>query len=114
MFDSNFHGHQSMKLQLTYEIRFGYVQILQIAHLIPLKTINIISYNKFSELWPGRFLGLTRGSESSKDLLFFSIFKWPPLNHHKQNFTRNFFNLILRETTNSPKPLFLFKILLLF
>jgi len=32
-----------MKLQLSYEIVFGYVQKLQIAHLIPLKTINIVS-----------------------------------------------------------------------
>ena len=28
-----------MKLQLSYEIMFGYVQKLQIVHLIPLKTI---------------------------------------------------------------------------
>ena len=41
-----------MKLQLSYEIMFGYVQELQIVHLIPLKTINIVSYNKFSK--PGR------------------------------------------------------------
>jgi len=27
---------------------FGYVQKLPIAHLIPLKTINIVGYNKFS------------------------------------------------------------------
>jgi len=49
MFDSKFHGHQSMKLQLSYEIMFGYVQELQMAHLLPLKTINIVSYNKFSK-----------------------------------------------------------------
>ena len=55
MFDSKFHGHQSMKLQLSYEIMFGYVQKLQIAHLIPLKTINIVSHNKFSKPRPGRF-----------------------------------------------------------
>jgi len=42
MFDSKFHGHESMKLELSYEIMFGYVQKLQIAHLIPLKTINIV------------------------------------------------------------------------
>jgi len=41
--DSKFHGHQSMKLQLSYEITFGYVQKLQIAHLIPLSvTVNSI------------------------------------------------------------------------
>jgi len=44
MFDSKFHEYQSMKLQLRYEITFGYVQKLQIAHLIPLQTINIVSY----------------------------------------------------------------------
>jgi len=38
-----------MKLQLSYEIMFGYVQKLQTAHLIPLKIINLVSYNKFSE-----------------------------------------------------------------
>jgi len=38
-----------MKLQLSYEITFGYAQKLQIAHLIPLQTINIVSYNKFSK-----------------------------------------------------------------
>jgi len=39
-----------MKLQLSYEIMFGYdVQKLQIAHLIPLKIINIVSSNKFSK-----------------------------------------------------------------
>jgi len=43
-----------MKLQLGYEIVFGYVQKLPVAHLIPLKTINIVSYNKFSKPWPGR------------------------------------------------------------
>jgi len=32
-----------MKFQLSYEIMFGYVQKLQIVHLIPLKTINIVS-----------------------------------------------------------------------
>jgi len=53
MFDSKFHGHQSMKLQLSYEITFGYIQKLKIAHLIPLKTVNIVSYNKFSEPRPG-------------------------------------------------------------
>ena len=36
-----------MKLQLSYEIMFGYVQKLQIAHLIPLKSINTVGYNKF-------------------------------------------------------------------
>jgi len=35
-----------MKLQLSYENMFGYVQKLQIVHLIPLKTIDIVSYNK--------------------------------------------------------------------
>ena len=39
--------------QLSYEIMFGYVQKLQMAHLIPLKTINIVSYNKFSKPRPG-------------------------------------------------------------
>ena len=43
-----------MKLQLRFENMFGYVQKLQIAHLIPLKTINIVSYNKFSKPRPGR------------------------------------------------------------
>jgi len=43
MFDSKFQGHQSMKLHLSYEITFNYTQKLQIAHLIPLKTINIVS-----------------------------------------------------------------------
>jgi len=33
---------------------FGYVQKLQIAHLIPLKTINIVIYNKFSKPRLGR------------------------------------------------------------
>jgi len=53
-----------MKLQLSYEIMFGYVQKLQIAHLeiavhwTPLKTINGGSYNKFYQPRPGRFLGL--------------------------------------------------------
>jgi len=42
-----------MKLQLSYEIMFGDVQKLQIAHLIPLKTINIVSYNKFFKPVPG-------------------------------------------------------------
>ena len=43
-----------MKLQLSYEITFGYVQKLQIAHLIPLQTIDIVtvSYNKFSKPRP--------------------------------------------------------------
>jgi len=36
-----------MKLQLSYEIMFGYEQKLQIVHLIPLKTIKFVSYNKF-------------------------------------------------------------------
>jgi len=54
MFDSKFHGHQSMKLQLSYEIMFGFVQKLQISCLIPLKTINIFSYNKFFKPRPGR------------------------------------------------------------
>jgi len=31
---------------------FGYVLRLQIAYVIPMKTINIVSYNKFSN--PGR------------------------------------------------------------
>ena len=43
-----------MKLQLSYEIMFGYAQKLQIAHLIPLNTITFVSYNKFSKLRPGR------------------------------------------------------------
>jgi len=43
-----------MKLQLSYETTFGYVQKLQIAHLIPLQTINIVSYNKFFKPRPGR------------------------------------------------------------
>jgi len=38
-----------MKLQLSYEIMFGYVQKLQIAYLIPFKTINTVSYNKQAE-----------------------------------------------------------------
>jgi len=46
-----------MKLQLSYEIMFGYVQKLQIVHLIPLQAINIVSYNKSSKPRPGRFLG---------------------------------------------------------
>jgi len=54
MFDSKFHGYQSMKLQLSYEIMFDYVQKLRIVHLIPLQTINIVSYNKFSKPQPGR------------------------------------------------------------
>jgi len=33
---------------------FGYVHKLQIAHLISLKTINVVSYNKFSKPRPGR------------------------------------------------------------
>jgi len=37
---------------LNYEIMCGYVQKLQIGHLIPLKTINIVSHNKFYK--PGR------------------------------------------------------------
>jgi len=48
MFDSKFHGYQSMKLQLSYEIMFGYVEKLQITHLIQLKAVNIVSNNKFS------------------------------------------------------------------
>jgi len=36
-----------MKLQLSYEITFVYVQKLQVAHLISLQTINIVSYNIF-------------------------------------------------------------------
>ena len=52
IFDSKFYGYQLMKLQLSYEITFRYVQKLQIAHLVPLQTINIVSYNKFSK--PGR------------------------------------------------------------
>jgi len=42
-----------MKLQLSYEIMFGYVQKLQISCLIPLKTINVLSYYKFFKS-PGR------------------------------------------------------------
>jgi len=34
-------------LELSYEIMFGYVQNLQTVHLIPLKTINVVSYNNF-------------------------------------------------------------------
>jgi len=41
-----------MKLRLSYKIMFGYVQKLQIAHLISLKTINIVTYNKFSTVVP--------------------------------------------------------------
>jgi len=48
MYDSKFHEHQSMKLQLTYEIMFSYVQKLQ------KKTINIVRYNKFSKPQLGR------------------------------------------------------------
>jgi len=33
---------------------FGYVQKLQIAHLIPLMTINIVSHNKFYKPQLGR------------------------------------------------------------
>jgi len=54
-----------MKLQLSYEIMFGYVQKLQIVHLFPLKTINIVSYNKFSKPRPGRFLGLTHATKDN-------------------------------------------------
>jgi len=54
MFDSKFHGHQSTKLQLSYETMFGYVQKLQRSRLVPLKTINIVSYNKFFKPRPGR------------------------------------------------------------
>ena len=43
-----------MKLQLSYEILFGHVQKLQIADLIPLKPVNIVSYDKFSKPRPGR------------------------------------------------------------
>jgi len=49
MFDSKFHGHQSTKLQLSYEIMFGYVQKLQRSHLIP-----FVSYNKFFKPRLGR------------------------------------------------------------
>jgi len=38
----------------------GYVQKLQTAHLIPLKTINTVSYNKFSNAGP--VLGLTESN----------------------------------------------------
>jgi len=62
MFDTKFHRHQSTKLQLSYETVFGYVQKLQIVHLIPLKTINIFSYNKFSKPQPGRFLRQPRST----------------------------------------------------
>jgi len=31
----------------------------RLAHLIPMKIINIVSCNKFSMPWPGQFLGLT-------------------------------------------------------
>jgi len=54
MFDSKFHGHQSTKLQLSYEIMNGYVQKLKRSHLTPLKTVNIVSYNKFFKPRPGR------------------------------------------------------------
>jgi len=42
--------------QLNYNsvMMFGYAQKLQIAHSIPSKTINIVSYNKFSKPRPGR------------------------------------------------------------
>jgi len=63
MFDSKFHGHQSMKLQLSYEIMFGNVEKSQIVHLIPLMTINIVSYNIFSKPRPGRFFGHTGKSK---------------------------------------------------
>jgi len=43
-----------MKLQLSYEIKFGYVHKLQIAHLIPLQSFNIVSYNEFSKPRLGR------------------------------------------------------------
>jgi len=43
-----------MKLQLSYEIMFGYVQKVQIVHLIQLKTIKFVSYNKFSKPQLGR------------------------------------------------------------
>jgi len=51
MFDSKFHGHQSMKLQLSYEVKFGYVQKLQVGHLISLKTIDrpLVKYGCVSE-----------------------------------------------------------------
>jgi len=51
---TKFHGHQLMKLQLSYDIMFGSVQRLQIAHLIPFRAINNVSYNKFSKQWSGR------------------------------------------------------------
>ena len=54
MSDSKFHEYQSMKFQLSYEITFAYVQTLQIVHLIPVQTINIVSYNKFSKPRFGR------------------------------------------------------------
>jgi len=38
------HGHHSVRYSVMK--LFGYVQKLQIAHLILLKTINIVSYNK--------------------------------------------------------------------
>ena len=41
-----------MELQPSYEIMFGYVQELQIAHLISLKTINIVTYDRFSKPSP--------------------------------------------------------------
>jgi len=56
---TKFHGHQSMKLQLSYKMMFGYVQKLQILHVIPLKTINIVSYKKFYQPKLGR-AGLVR------------------------------------------------------
>jgi len=48
-----------MKLQCSYEIMFGDVQKLLIAHLIPLKTINIVSQIFQAPAGSGRFLGLT-------------------------------------------------------
>jgi len=39
----------SSQIMSGYEIMFGCVQKLQIVHLIPLKTINIVIYNKYSK-----------------------------------------------------------------
>ena len=48
-----FHGHQSVKLQLSYEIVWLCTEFAD-SILIPLKTINIVSYNKFSKPRPGQ------------------------------------------------------------
>jgi len=45
---------------------FGYVQKLQISHLIPLETMNIVSYNKFSKPRPENIRQKTADKHSIK------------------------------------------------